>query len=132
MDIQEIKNQITLWAKEHKEDDSHNYVFAEVCETDSEKLIVKYCMQKGYTINGFPQKLFNENLELIEEDEEDDINYRDHFLLYMDTLALEKPDVTELVLHYHNSFWPDSFDNEEVFKTLTKDMIKCNIYDVTL
>jgi hypothetical protein len=39
MDIQEIKNQITLWAKVHEENDSHNYVFAEACESDSEEFL---------------------------------------------------------------------------------------------
>ena len=79
---------------------------AELLEIEAEDLIISYCEEKGYQINGFPM-----DKRLLSEDElEEDYFSRARFQLYLDMLTLEKDDVAELTWCIVSVFWPNQFN----------------------
>lgn len=113
MQIEDIKQKITELAIQHFAiDDFKDCVHI---EEEAEDLIVAFCEQRGYTVNGFPTQ--KRELYDIDKDEEEYEEYfcRERFQLYLDTLALQHDDVAELCWHYNSSFWPDFFGSKEEF-----------------
>jgi len=87
MEIEEIKHKITELSKEHQLIDLptiDEIQFAEMIEIEAEDMIIAYCVQQGYLINGFP----TEKRKTIEEEIEDEYFCRERFQLYLDTLAI--------------------------------------------
>lgn len=120
MNIESIKQELAELAKEH---DALNMPgldeikYAEMIEWDAVRLIISYCEQCGYTVNGFPtekRKLF-EKQELVDGEDEDDYFCTERFNAYIYHLALEKDDVAELLWFYENSFWPGMYATKEDF-----------------
>ena len=102
---------------------------AELLEIEAEDLIISYCEQKGYQINGFPM-----DKRLISEDDlEEDYFSRERFQLYLDMLTMEKVDVAELTWNYVCSFWPTQYADKQEYKLTVKEQIECGVfYEVEL
>ena len=133
MTIQEIKKKITELAQKHAANDENKISDindADYLETLAEDLIIAYCEEKVYLINGFPTE--KRKLDL-EELDDDDYFCRERFFLYLDILTYQKQDVAELTWHFTNSFWPGTFTSKQDFINQAKERVDCGgFYDVTL
>lgn len=131
MTLNEIKENIKLLAEKHQsidENDLDAFEDAELIELKAEKLIIAYCEQNNYLINGFPTEK-----KKIEEELEEDYFCRERYELYLDTLLIEKEDVAELMWCYTSSFWPDYFDTKEEYVQTIKEQVATGVfYDVDL
>lgn len=133
MTLQEIKSKLSELAKKHAAIDENgldDFEDAELLELNAEKLIITYCEERGYLINGFPTEK-----RKLDEDELDDEDYfcRERFLLYLDILTYQKEDVAELTWHYANSFWPSTFESKEDYVAQAKERADDDsFYEVTL
>lgn len=111
MEINEIQSQLILLKQKHDDvgDEIDDLSLAEIIEEEAEDLIVAYCVDKSYLINGFPTEMMES------EDEEYDEDYfcRERYRLYLDLLLIEKEDVAELMWYYNTLFWPDTFSSKE-------------------
>lgn len=102
---------------------------AEMYEVDAEELIVAYCEERGYLVNGFP----TEKRGLEDEEYDEEYFSAERFRLYLDTLAVEKDDVAELIWYYHSMFWPDfQEDKQEFIERLKGQLENGALYDVEL
>lgn len=135
MTIEQIKFKIAELAQKHAaidEDGISEFKDAEWIETQAEDLIIAYCEEKGYLVNGFP----TEKRQLSEEELDDyDGEYfcKERFDLYLDILTYQKEDVAELTWHYTYLFWPDTFKSKEDFVEQAKERVECGVfYDVKL
>lgn len=131
MTLNEIKENLKLLAEKHHsiaENDLDAFEDAELIELKAEKLIIAYCEQNNYLINGFPTEK-----KKIEEELEEDYFCRERYQLYLDTLLIEKEDVAELMWCYTSSFWPDYFDTKEEYVQTIKEQVATGVfYDVDL
>lgn len=131
MMLNEIKEQIKLLAEKHQSIDDINldtFDDADLIELRAEKMIINYCEQQNYLINGFP----TEKKE-IEDELEEDYFCRERYQLYLDKLLVEKEDVAELMWCYTSSFWPDSFESKEYYIKCIKEQLESkSFYDVDL
>lgn len=128
MELEKIKETILELAHKHQssDNDSHNSWESESIEQESEQLIIDYAISKGYSVNGFPPE------QGTEEWKGEEITH-EHYQLYVNTLALEKDDIAELMWHYSSSFWPDRFKSKEEYLEELKGMLESGImYDVEL
>lgn len=95
MTLNEIKENIKLLAEKHQsidENDLDAFDDADLIELRTEKMIINYCEQQKYLVNGFP----TEKKE-IEDELEEDYFCRERYHLYLDMLMVEKEDVAELM-----------------------------------
>jgi len=92
-------------------------------ENDAFNLIIDYCKEKNYQINGFPDSIDNDDRNEISEE---------HWMLYIDKLTLTNSDVAELHWHWVSSFWPDQFKDKEEFLDSTAARIGGGFYDIIL
>lgn len=131
MMLNEIKEQIKLLAEKYQsidENDLDAFDDADLIELRAEKMIINYCEQQNYLINGFP----TEKKE-IEDELEEDYFCRERYQLYLDKLLVEKEDVAELMWCYTSSFWPDSFESKEYYIQCIKEQLESkSFYDVDL
>lgn len=131
MMLNEIKEQIKLLAEKYQsidENDLDAFDDADLIELRAEKMIINYCEQQNYLINGFP----TEKKE-IEDELEEDYFCRERYQLYLDKLLVEKEDVAELIWCYTSSFWPDSFESKEYYIQCIKEQLESkSFYDVDL
>ncbi|MCZ8297012.1 MAG: hypothetical protein O9297_07315 [Flavobacterium sp.] len=131
MTLHEIKEKIKLLADKHQsidEDDLDAFEDAEFLELEAEKLIVSYCEQNQYLINGFPTEK-----KKIEDELDEDYFCRERYQLYLDKLLVEKEDVAELMWCFTSSFWPDSFESKEYYIQCIKEQLESGVfYEVDL
>lgn len=131
MNIQTIKNTIIDLSRRHHSINDGGFSeikSAEILESEAEDLIIEYCVNRNYLINGFPTLK-----EQMGEDYDEDYFSMERYQLYLDKLTLEKEDVAELTWCYMSSFWPDWFDTKEVFIENIKHQINSsNFYSVDL
>jgi len=131
MTLDEIKEKIKLLADKHQsidEDDLDAFEDAELLELEAEKLIVSYCEQNQYLINGFPTEK-----KKIEDELDEDYFCRERYQLYLDKLLVEKEDVAELMWCFTSSFWPDSFESKEYYIQCIKEQLESGVfYEVDL
>lgn len=137
MTIEEIKQKISELAQKHAAGDENTldeFTDAEFLESDARHLIIRYCENQGYLINGFPTEMKRryENDEIRDEEYYEDYFCSERYDLYLDTLSLEKTDVAELTWHFTSSFWPEQFESKEEFLESIKGLIECGYYDVSL
>ena len=138
MTITEIKQKITELAQKHaasEENTLDDFKDEEFLEDDARHLIIKYCENQNYLINGFPTEMKRryDNDEISDDEYDEDYFCSERYDLYLDTLTLEKSDVAELTWHYTSSFWPDQFDSKEDYLESIKDMVEGGgFYDVSL
>lgn len=104
MDTDEIRAEISRLAKEHEKDDDENF---EIFESSAEQMIISYCEEKDYKINGFPHD------KTEPEDAEEDYFSYERYRKYLYTLVIEKDDVADLMWFYVDSFWPEWFKNKQ-------------------
>jgi hypothetical protein len=133
MTIEQIKTKITELAKRHaaiNEVTLKDFDDAELLEWQASGLIISYCEEKEYLINGFP----TEKRKLSEEELDDEEYFcRERFDLYQDILTYQKDDVAELMWHFTESFWPDTFESKEDYiKSAQARAEDGGFYDVTL
>lgn len=133
MTVEEIKSKITELAKKHAaidEDSLDSFDDAELLEWQANGLIISYCEENAYLINGFP----TEKRKLSEEElDDDDYFCRERFDLYQDILTYQKDDVAELMWHFTESFWPGTFESKEDYVFSAKERAEDpGFYDVTL
>jgi len=122
---------LTDLAKKHKAtgDNIDDYVFFELIESEAEELIIDYCEDKGFLVNGFP----TEKRQLPEEELDEDYFCRERYLLYLDTLTTQHEDVVELMWFYVNSFWENQFDSKEEYLQSIKDNLNDGgFYNITM
>jgi hypothetical protein len=130
MEIEKINSEIlTIYQKwknlsQSMDDDT----YAEIYESDVRSLIIEYCESKGYEVEGYP---FQKRL-LGETDNNYDEDYfcYERDLKYLDTLAVTKVDVLELMYFYSKTFWPDQVDSKEEYKKYLIEGNKNNPYDI--
>ena len=68
-----------------------------------EDLIINYCEEKNYTING----LTIEKLKVLYEEDEDELFPYESWLEVIEQLAFAHDDVAELLWFFYHTFWPD-------------------------
>ena len=131
MTLSEIKENIKLLAEKHQsidENDLDAFDDADLIELRAEKMIINYCEQQKYLVNGFP----TEKKE-IEDELEEDYFCRERYQLYLDILLVEKEDVAELMWCLTSNFWPDSFESKEYYIQCIKEQLESGVfYDVDL
>ena len=74
-------------------------------------MVIDYCVEKGYDVNGFPHQLTKKKIDIEEYCQAHDIDVSDAYRQYLDYLVLEKADVTEIMWYYTKTFWPNQFDS---------------------
>ena len=128
MEISDLKKQILNLAIEHDRtsDDLDGLNDAELIEETAEDLIISYCRNNKYLINGFP----DEKLISIPEEEKDDYFCRERYRLYLDLLTIQKKDVAEIMYYYHTSFYGNYYESILDFIQFIEEAIK--IYDVEI
>jgi len=131
MNIDTIKSKIIKLAEEHHSiNDGHfeEIKSAELLESQAQDLIIDYCVNRNYLINGFPTLK-----EQMGEEYDEDYFTMERYQLYLDRLSLEKEDVAELTCCYVSSFWPDQFESKDEFMENIRHQINSsNFYDVDL
>jgi hypothetical protein len=126
-----LKSKIIELSLEHKliGDNLDDYKDSDLIEIKAEQLVVSYCESNVYLVNGFPIK----KKILPVEDLEEDYFCRERYKLYLDTLAIQKEDVSELMWCYVSSFWEDQFSSKDEYIQNLKDNIDSGVfYDITI
>jgi hypothetical protein len=129
MEIQEIKEAITELAQKYQLSDEGAIGFEMVYlyEQEAEDLIIGYCEQKRYLIEGFP----TDKRKTIPLEFQDDYFCKERFQFYLDKLSLQKHEIAVLTYHYQKSFWPDSIGTFDEFMTSIHFQINsANFYEV--
>jgi hypothetical protein len=135
---EEIKQKITEWAQKHGAIDEvsiSEFKDAELLERKAVDLIVRYCENQAYLINGFPTEIRKryENDEMSDDKYDADYFCEERYQLYLDLLTLEKNEVAELTWHYTRSFWPEQFESKQAYLEHIKECIESeSFYDVSL
>lgn len=131
MNIDDLKSKILTLAYNHKiinENSLDGFEDAELLEFEAERLLVSYCEQNQYLINGFPTEKMK-----IQDELDEDYFCRERYQLYLDTLATTKNDVADLLWCYTSNFWPETFiSQEEYIETLKEQVASGVFYDLDL
>ena len=130
MDIDLIKREIvaihTEWNKLKGSLDDDNY--AEMYEGNVRNLLVSYCENKEYEVDGYPfeKRLLGET----NPDYDEDYFCYERELKYLDVLATQKPDVLELLFFYQQTFWFDEIASLESLKAQLLQSIRENWHEI--
>ncbi len=131
MKIDDIKNKIQVLAFKHKtinEEVLDDFEDSEFLELEAERLIISYCEQNEYLINGFPTEK-----KKIKEELNEDYFCRERYQLYLDSLAIIKEDVADLLWFYTSNFWNKTFESKEEYLKTLKEQIESGVfYDLDL
>ena len=129
MEIKEIQSQLILLKQKHDAigDEIDDLSLAEMIEEEAEDLIVAYCVERSYLVNGFPTEM----MEIEDDEYDEDYFCRERYRLYLDTLLIEKDDVAELMWYYNDLFWPGTFSDKQAFVDQVNAYLKSGrMYDV--
>jgi hypothetical protein len=130
MFIEEIKLRINILAQKHKSNDEYGideFEDSELLELEAENLIIAYCEEKIYLIEGFPTKK-----KKIKDELDEDYFCSERYNYYLDRLTVEKKDVADLMWCYVSSFWPDYFESKEVYLLAIDEQLNSGVfYEVT-
>ena len=130
MEIDAIKVEIEKQYQQWKliPGDIENFTTAEIYESAVRSIIIDYCEEKGYEVEGFPfqKRILGET---------DDYYDEDYFCFwryvkYLDVLATTKEDVLELLYFYSCTFWKDLEITKDEYRKDLLEYIRVNIYDV--
>ncbi len=99
---------------------------AELYEYLVNKLLLNYCEENKYDIDGFP--FLHRELAKTEEDYDDDY-FSERNDLYLFSVANKHKDVFDLYHFYSNLFWPDYCANEDDTRDIIKYEIENSLYD---
>ncbi len=120
--------QLAQMHRANDENDLDAFDDADLLEFEAERLLVSYCEQNQYLINGFPTEK-----KKIQDELDEDYFCRERYQLYLDTLATTKNDVADLLWCYTSNFWPDTFiSKEEYIQTIKEQIESGTFYDVDL
>jgi hypothetical protein len=77
-------------------------------------LIIKYCENKDYEVEGYPfrKRVLGET----DNDYDEDYFCYERNLKYLDVLTAIHEDVMELMYFYAKTFWPDQMQSKEEYK----------------
>lgn len=129
MFIEEIKLRINILAQKHKSNDEYGideFKDSELLELEAENLIIDYCEEKKYLIQGFPTEK-----KKIKDELDEDYFCSERYNYYLDRLTVDKEDVADLMWCYVSSFWPDYFESKEVYLLAIKEQINsCAFYEI--
>jgi hypothetical protein len=125
MNFEEVLSAISNLAAQHSKsgDQVEDLKDTDWLENDAFNLIIDYCKEKNYQVNGFPDSITNDDSTEISEE---------HWMLYVDKLTLTNSDVAELHWHWVSSFWPDQFKDKEEFVESISQRLSGGFYDITL
>ena len=130
MSIEEIIFKIKQLAQHHHATDENGideFKDVELLELEAENLIIAYCEEKIYLIEGFPTEK-----KKIKDELDEDYFCSERYHYYLDCLTVEKEDVADLMWCYVSSFWPDYFESKEEYIATTKEQLNSGIfYEVT-
>jgi len=99
---------------------------SELLELETEHLIIVYCEEKKYLIEGFPTEK-----KKIKDELDEDYFCRERYHYYLDRLTVEKEDVADLMWCYVSSFWTDSFESKEQYiETIIEQLNSSFFYEI--
>lgn len=107
---------------------SDDYYKGKIHESFVVDLLVEYCVERGYEVDGFPIKKreLSDNSNLCDEDYFCEARY----VKYLDILATKNDDVLELMFFYSSTFWLEHFDDKIKYKNQLLDYISCDVYEI--
>ncbi|WP_374542157.1 hypothetical protein [Flavobacterium sp.] len=126
MYFEELKSKIQQLAQKHNainEEDISEFKDAELLEHEAEHLIIAYCENQKYLINGFP----TEKKAMADVLEEDYFS-RERYQYYLDSLLIEKEDVADLMWCYISGFWPDYFETKDEYIATIKEQLNSDFF----
>jgi len=130
MSIKKIVEKIKELVAQHHatdEDGIGEFKDSELLELEAENLIIAYCEEKKYLIEGFPTEK-----KKIKDELDEDYFCSERYHYYLDCLTVEKEDVADLMWCYVSSFWPDYFESkEEYILTIDEQLNSGVFYEVT-
>lgn len=91
-------------------DSLSDFKHAEYYEQEVIDLLIAYCEEQKYEVEGFP--FVHRKLSKTNKDFDDDY-FTERNELYLNSVANEKNDVFDLYHFYSNLFWPDFCETEE-------------------
>lgn len=108
--------------------DIEDFTSAEIYESAVQSLIIDYCEDKEYMVEGFP---FQKRI-LGETDDYYDEDYFCYwrYVKYLDVLATTKEDVFELLYFYSCTFSKDWGITKQEYRKTLLEYIRVNIYDI--
>lgn len=117
------KNQICKLRKawEATPDEIDGFKDAEAIDSDVQDVIISYCEEKKYNVDGFTV----EKLKALSE--EGDLFPYKKWEQFVERLALLHEDIVELLWFYHHTLWPNDDlwqDRESLVKYLKDDLTK--------
>ena len=121
-----IKIKIKKLAQNHHATDEKGideFKDSELLELDAENLIITYCEEKKYLIEGFPTEK-----RKIKDQLDEDYFCRERYQYYLDRLTVEKEDVADLMWCYVSSFWPDYFGSKIEYIETIKEQINSGVF----
>lgn len=122
MEKEVLQNKINALAQKHTQADE--LWEAETIESDVEKIVIDYCIEKGYNINGFPHKLLEKNIDIEEFCDSNGIDISDAYKQYLDYLIIENEDVGEIMWYYSTTFWPNQYDSKIEYINIVKTLME--------
>jgi hypothetical protein len=130
--VEEIKKTIDTLSLEHNAvgDDLEDLKDSDWIEKKAENLIIEYCKNMNYQINGFPKDKMREASK--NEDFDEDYFCRERYQMYLDMLAINQSEVADLMWHYTSKFWPEQFiSKEEYIDHISKNIESGTFYDIS-
>jgi hypothetical protein len=121
-----IKIKIKQLAQNHYATDEKGideFKDSELLELEAENLIIAYCEENKYLIEGFPTEKMK-----IKDELDEDYFCRERYQYYLDCLTIEKKDVAELMWCYVSSFCPDSFDSKQEYILTIKEQLNSGVF----
>ncbi|WP_395051497.1 hypothetical protein [Flavobacterium sp.] len=130
MEIEQIKTEILKIYPQWKNtsDSIAGDKDAELEESFVRDLIIKYCENKGYEVDGYPFQ--KQILGETDNDYDEDYFCYERNLKYIDVLATIHEDVMEILYFYGKTFWPDQMESKEAYKKQLLLDILYNRYEI--
>lgn len=126
MTIEEIIFKIKQLAQNHHATDEKGideFKDSELFELEAENLIIAYCEEKKYLIEGFPTEK-----KKIKDDLDEDYFCKERYRYYLDCMTVEKEDVAELMWCYVSSFWSDCFKSKQEYILTIKGQLNSGVF----
>lgn len=130
MKIEEIKAEILkIYSKwKNLSDSMDDDKYGEIYESDVRSLIIGYCENKGYEVEGYPfqKRILGETDQYYDED----YFCYERNLKYLDALAATREDVLELMYFYSKTFWQDQVGSKKDYKKYLIEGNENNAHDI--
>lgn len=124
--LEKIKSKIIELSNDYnriQETDLEDIKDAEILEYEALELIIEYCENKKYLINGFP----TEKKQNPEYEWDDDYFCRERYIHYINLLSVDNDDISDILFLYYDSFWRTEITrSKEIFMEFIKNEIERN------